>query len=173
MNARAILFDRDGTLIVDRPNGADAENVELMPHAGDALALARVLDFAIGVVTNQPAIADGTLAEEDVHRIHARIEELAGPIDAWFVCGHDAKSECACRKPAPGLILAASASLGVPVDCCVVIGDIGADMEAARTAGARGVLVPTAITKAEEVDAAPAVAQDLLEAVRLVVAGAV
>jgi phosphoglycolate phosphatase-like HAD superfamily hydrolase len=50
----------------------------------------------------------------------------------------------------------------------VVIGDIGADVEAALAAGARGVLVPTPVTRAEEVAAAPEVAAGLLEAVELV-----
>ena len=50
----------------------------------------------------------------------------------------------------------------------MVIGDIGADVEAARAAGARAVLVPTAVTRPEEVAAAPEVAADLLSAVELV-----
>jgi beta-phosphoglucomutase-like phosphatase (HAD superfamily) len=54
---------------------------------------------------------------------------------------------------------------------CVVVGDIGADVEAARAAGARGVLVPTDRTLPEEVEAAAEVAQDLPGAVDLVLAG--
>ena len=48
-----------------------------------------------------------------------------------------------------------------------MVGDIGADVEAARAAGARAVLVPTASTRAEEVAAAPAAAPDLVAAVEL------
>jgi D-glycero-D-manno-heptose 1,7-bisphosphate phosphatase len=47
------------------------------------------------------------------------------------------------------------------------VGDIGSDMEAARAAGARGVLVPTGRTRREEVEAAPVVAPDLIAAVEL------
>jgi beta-phosphoglucomutase-like phosphatase (HAD superfamily) len=66
------------------------------------------------------------------------------------------------------LIEAAAGALGVEPGECVVIGDIGADVEAARAAGARAVLVPTAVTRAEEVAAAPVVAADLVAAVELV-----
>lgn len=171
MKDRAILFDRDGTLIVDVPGNSDPERIELMPRAGDALALAREWGYAIAVVTNQPAVADGMIDQAGLFALHARIEELAGPIDGWFVCVHGSGDECECRKPQPGLILAASARLGIPPEACTVIGDIGADVEAAHAAGARAVLVPTPVTRREEIDAAPAVADDVLDAVRLVIGG--
>lgn len=170
MKHRAILFDRDGTLIVDRPGNTDPAAIELMPHAADALALAREWGFAVGVVTNQPAVGEGEIDHTQLFALHARIEELAGPIDGWFVCIHGIADGCECRKPEPGLILAASARLGVAPECCTVIGDIGADIEAARAAGARGVLVPTGVTRQEEIAAAPVVAQDVLDAVRRVIA---
>ena len=170
MKERAILFDRDGTLIVDRPGNHDPEAIELMPHAADALALAREWGYAVAVVTNQPAVAEGALDQAQLFRLHARIEELAGPIDGWFVCIHGTAEGCECRKPEPGLILAASARLGIAPERCTVIGDIGADIEAARTAGARAVLVPTSVTRAEEIAAAPIVATDVLDAVRRIVA---
>ena len=57
---------------------------------------------------------------------------------------------CACRKPAPELIRQAAAELGVDPADCVMIGDIGADAEAAYAAGARAILVPTPHTRPEE-----------------------
>jgi hypothetical protein len=38
-------------------------------------------------------------------------------------------------------------------------------MEAARAAGARGILVPTEVTRPEEIDQAPEVADNLIEVV--------
>jgi phosphoglycolate phosphatase-like HAD superfamily hydrolase len=52
-----------------------------------------------------------------------------------------------------------------------VIGDIGADVEAALAAGAAAVLVPTPVTRPEEVAAAPAVQPDLETAVRHLIEG--
>jgi hypothetical protein len=57
---------------------------------------------------------------------------------------------------------------------CVVIGDIAADLGAAAAAGARAVLVPTEMTRAEEIADArreASVAPDLLSAVELVLTG--
>jgi beta-phosphoglucomutase-like phosphatase (HAD superfamily) len=68
-------------------------------------------------------------------------------------------------------VLAAAEALGVPPERCVVIGDIGADVEAALAAGARPILVPTAVTRPEEVSAAPEVAPDLPAAVASALAG--
>jgi beta-phosphoglucomutase-like phosphatase (HAD superfamily) len=65
------------------------------------------------------------------------------------------------------LLRAAAAELGVELSECVVIGDIGADVEAARAAGAQAILVPTPVTLPEEVAGAPCVARDLEHAVRM------
>ncbi len=54
----------------------------------------------------------------------------------------------------------------------IVIGDIGADVDAAAGAGARGILVPTAVTREDEVERAPEVAVDLHDAVDRVLGGA-
>ena len=61
----------------------------------------------------------------------------------------------------------AAEKLGADPARCAVIGDIGSDVEAARAAGARGILVPTERTRAEEIEAAPEVAPDLEGAVDL------
>jgi beta-phosphoglucomutase-like phosphatase (HAD superfamily) len=68
-------------------------------------------------------------------------------------------------------VLRAAARLGVAPADCAVIGDIGADVEAARVAGARAVLVPTPSTLPEEIAAAPAVAVDLAAALDLLLDG--
>jgi HAD superfamily hydrolase (TIGR01662 family) len=169
---RAVLFDRDGTLIVDRP-GPRSASVEPMPGARDALSRLRELDVRVGVVSNQPAIADGTLDEDEMRATHRQIEMLLGEIDVWSVCPHARDAGCACRKPAPGLILDAARRLRVAPRECVVVGDIGSDVEAAQAAGARAVLVPTGVTRAEEIANAPVVARDLTQAVELIVWGAV
>jgi HAD superfamily hydrolase (TIGR01662 family) len=108
------------------------------------------------------------LTERDVQAVNARIDELLGPFDAFCVCPHGPDDGCTCRKPAPGLVRDAAASLGVAPERCAVIGDIGADIEAARAAGALGVLVPTSCTRTEEVVDAPIVARTLGAAVELI-----
>ena len=161
----AVLFDRDGTLVVDVPYNGDPDRVEPVPGAAAALARLRAAGVPTAVISNQSGIARGLLSERQVRAVNARVEELLGPLGPWAVCPHGPDDGCDCRKPAPGLVLRAARALGVEPGRCVVIGDIGADIEAARAAGARAILVPTPVTRAEEVAAADEVAPDLESAV--------
>jgi histidinol-phosphate phosphatase family protein len=161
----AVLFDRDGTLVVDVPYNGDPERVRLMPDARAAVARLRAAGVRTAVVSNQSGIARGVLTREQVDAVNGRVEELLGvPLGPWLHCPHGPDDACDCRKPAPGMIRRAARLLGVDPARVAVIGDIGADVEAARRAGARGVLVPTAATRREEDDAAPEVASSLDEA---------
>ncbi|MEU6061917.1 HAD-IIIA family hydrolase [Streptomyces sp. NPDC047097] len=164
---RAVLFDRDDTLVADVPYNGDPALVRPMPGAREAVALVRARGLGCGVVSNQSGIGRGLLSHARVRAVNARVDALLGPFGAWVYCPHSPEDGCGCRKPAPGLVVEAARRLGVPAEACVVIGDIGADAEAARAAGARAVLVPTARTLPAEVAAAPAVCRDLVEAVRL------
>ncbi|MTD53387.1 HAD-IIIA family hydrolase [Amycolatopsis pithecellobii] len=163
----AVLFDRDDTLIEDVPYLNDPEKVRPVPGAVDLVRRLRTAGVGVGVVSNQSGVAKGLISREELAAVNARVEELLGPFDTWQVCVHDEADRCACRKPAPGLIRAAAAELRVPASRCVVIGDTGGDVAAAETAGARGILVPTARTRPEEAERAATVAPDLAHAVRL------
>jgi histidinol-phosphate phosphatase family protein len=169
---RAVLFDRDGTLVVDVPYNGDPDRVTPMPGAAAALERLRAAGVATAVVSNQSGIARGLLTRAQVDAVNARMEELLGPLGPILVCEHGPDDGCSCRKPAPGMVLQAAAALGVPAADCAVVGDIGADVGAALAAGARPVLVPTAVTRREEVDAAPEVAADLAAAITLLLDGA-
>ncbi|PGH47945.1 haloacid dehalogenase [Streptomyces sp. Ru87] len=167
---RAVLFDRDGTLVEDVPYNGDPALVRLMPEVRAALGLLRERGIATGVVSNQSGVARGLLSRNQVKAVQLRIEELLGPFGVWAVCPHGPAHGCRCRKPAPGLVYAACARLGVRPQDAVVIGDIGADVAAARAAGARAVLVPTPVTRREEIAGAPERAENLLSAVRAALA---
>ncbi len=162
---RAVLFDRDGTIVVDVPYNGDPARVQPMPGAREVLDALRSRGIRVGVVTNQSGIARGYVTREQVDSVNARVEELLGPFDVWEVCPHGNDDGCGCRKPGPGMVLSACARLGLHPAEVAVIGDIGADMGAAAAAGARAVLVPTDITLEDEIRSAPAVARDLAEAV--------
>ncbi|MER7460846.1 HAD-IIIA family hydrolase [Micromonospora sp. NPDC126480] len=161
----AVLFDRDGTLVEDVPYNGDPEKVRPVPGARVALDGLRAAGLRLGVVTNQSGLAKGLFTPAQMAAVHARIEQLLGPFDAWLVCPHDDGDRCGCRKPAPGLVWDAARELGTVPRRCVLIGDIGRDVTAALAAGAQAVLVPTPVTRPEEVDAAPWVAADLPAAV--------
>ena len=163
----AVLFDRDGTLIEDVPYNGDPARVVPAADARRAVARLRAEGVKLAVVSNQSGIARGLLTMAQVEAVNRRVEELLGPLGPWLVCPHAPDEGCGCRKPAPGLVRQAAELLGVAPYRCAVIGDIGADVEAASAAGARGVLVPTAATRREEVAAATEVAGSLSGAVDL------
>jgi D-glycero-D-manno-heptose 1,7-bisphosphate phosphatase len=162
----AVLFDRDGTLVVDVPYNGDPARVEPVPAARPAIELLRAAGVPAGVVTNQSGIARGLLTRAQADAVNARVDELLGPFAVWQLCPHGPQDGCRCRKPAPGMVLDAAERLGVPPSRVAVIGDIGADVAAAAAAGAAAVLVPTPVTRQEEIDAAPVVQPDLVAAVR-------
>src|SRR5690606_23316977 len=136
----AVLLDRDGTLVRNVPYNGDPAAVQLMPGAAAAVARLRALGLKLGVVSNEFGLARGAFTHQQPASVQARIEQLVGPFDTWQICPHDEAAGCSCRKPRPGLVLAAAAALGVAPHRCLVVGDIGSDVAAAQAAGATGVL---------------------------------
>jgi HAD superfamily hydrolase (TIGR01662 family) len=167
----AVLVDRDGTLLRDVPYNGDPVRVEPLPGVRTGLDRLRDAGVPVALVSNQSGIARGLLDAADVDAVNRRVQELLGPFDAVLVCPHGPGDGCGCRKPAPGLLLEAARRLAVAPGRCAMIGDIGADIEAAAGAGARPLLVPTPVTRAEEVDAAPEVVPTFCAAVELLLAG--
>lgn len=169
---RAVMFDRDGTLVHDVPYNGDPD---LVVPTADALGTVRRLragGLRIAVVSNQSGIGRGRLTGAQVAAVNRRIDATLGPFDAWHVCPHTPDDGCDCRKPEPGLVLAASRRLGVKGFECALIGDIGADVGAAIAAGARPILVPTPVTLPAEVAAAPTTVDSLAAAADLILAHA-
>ena len=166
----AVLLDRDGTLVEDVPYNGDPERVRPVEGARAALDRLRDAGLPLAVISNQSGIGRGLLSRDDVEAVNRRVEQLVGPIAHWLVCPHAPGEGCTCRKPRPGLVLEAAERLGVEPARCAVIGDIGADVEAARAAGARALLVPTVHTRAREIETAPEVASTLSEAVERLLA---
>jgi HAD superfamily hydrolase (TIGR01662 family) len=167
-----VLFDRDGTLVHDFPYNGDPSWVRPVDGAKQALDRLRSRGVKVGVASNQSGVARGLITAGQVAACNDRLAELLGPFDTVQVCPHGPDDGCTCRKPAPGMVKAACAELDVDPARCVVIGDIGADVEAAAAAGAVGILVPTPVTRRQEVAAAAHRPGTLGEAVDDVLAGA-
>jgi D-glycero-D-manno-heptose 1,7-bisphosphate phosphatase len=168
---RAVLFDRDGTLVVDVPYNGDPALVRPIPGTKDVLDALRGRGLATGVLSNQSGVARGVITAAEMASVNARVEELLGPFDVWEVCPHSEEDACTCRKPAPGMVLSACRKLGIKTSEAALIGDIGSDVRAAEAAGATGVLVPTPQTRAEEISESRLVAKDLAQAVGMLLEG--
>jgi histidinol-phosphate phosphatase family protein len=143
-----------------------------MPGVREALDRLRREGVRLAVVSNQSGIGRGLLTADQVDAVNEKVAALLGPFEGFYVCPHAPDDGCECRKPAPGLLKQALADAGVAPDRALMVGDIGADVGAAEAAGVSAVLVPTPVTRREEVEAAPRVAETLTEAVDLALGGA-
>ena len=173
---RAILLDRDGTILVERHYLADPAGVELLPGAAAGLRrLARLGPLV--VVTNQSGLARGYFDRVTLEAIHAEMRrKLAAQgveLAAIEVCPHHPDEGCECRKPRPGLALRAAARLGFDPARSIVIGDKACDVDMGRAIGATTILVRTGYGAREEVAGTcrpHLVADDLREAAELALA---
>jgi histidinol-phosphate phosphatase family protein len=183
MKARAIFFDRDGTVNVEKEYNYDPDAVELIPGAIEALQAAVAAGFKLFIVTNQSGVARGLGTEDDVHRVNQRLADLlaAGKVefDGMFYCPHlpSISGPCNCRKPNRGMVDQALQLFDLDLEKSFVVGDRLLDMELARNVGATGVMVLTGYG-ADEVEQAtdrnrPAhVASDILAAVKWILSHA-
>jgi D-glycero-D-manno-heptose 1,7-bisphosphate phosphatase len=185
----AVFFDRDGVvneLVPDPVSGLPEsplapEQVALIP--GSAAALGRLHDAGYLLVgtSNQPAAAKGTVPLEQLHRVQARALELLeneGIVpDGFELCFHHPDGvvagltgDCECRKPAPGMLLAAAAELDLDLGASWMIGDTDWDIAAGVAAGCRTVLIenPASAHKRGEALEPDARAADLAAAAELI-----
>lgn len=155
---RAVFLDRDGVLLPTLvrqgiPRSiADERDFELLPGVDEACRALRAAGFVLVVVTNQPEVARGTVSEEEVERINARLRSVL-PLDDVRVCPHDDEDDCECRKPKPGLLLDATADLGLDLADSFMVGDRWRDVEAGRRAGCRVVFIDRGYEETPTVEA--------------------
>lgn len=169
---RYVLLDRDGTLVRDTGHPHRPEDYDLLPGVGAALR--RLLDagFRLAIVTNQSGIGRGWFDVAAFDRFHARLladlTKANVSIDATFVCPHAPEAGCACRKPAPGLVLRAQTELGADLATSWVVGDTDRDVGAARNAGCFGAVRLGAASMRCAADPLALEAPDLTAAVELI-----
>ena len=143
---RAVFLDRDGVINeASLRNGkpyppADLDELVLTAGAEKALADLKARGFLLLVVTNQPDVRRGVTTIENVERIHDALQAQL-PIDDFFVCLHDDRDGCDCRKPLPGLIRRAGEKYGVDLAASYMIGDRWRDVDAAAAAGCRTIFI--------------------------------
>jgi histidinol-phosphate phosphatase family protein len=149
----ALFLDRDGTIIVDVGYPRDPDRVQLLPGAAEALR-SLAARAALVIVSNQSGLARGRFTRAEADAVHARVVELLAAAGVTLAgahyCWHGPDDGCCCRKPAPGLLLAAADALDLDLAASMVVGDKPSDVEAGRAAGcAHGLLFAAADAPAE------------------------
>lgn len=153
---KAIFIDRDGTINKYVGFLRDIEAFELLPDAAEAIKLINASGYLAIVVTNQPVIARGEVTFSELEDIHNKMETLLGCegayVDGIYFCPHhpdkgyegevaELKIQCECRKPKPGLLVAASQDFNISLNDSWMIGDGENDILAGKNAGCRTVLI--------------------------------
>jgi D-glycero-D-manno-heptose 1,7-bisphosphate phosphatase len=143
---RAVFLDRDGVINANierdrRPYAPTTlDEFRFLPEVGPSIRQLKAAGFLVIIVTNQPDVPNGITAMEAVEAMHARIRaEL--PVDDIEVCFHTDADGCDCRKPKPGMLLAAARKHGIDLRRSWMVGDRWRDIDAGRAAGCLTVFV--------------------------------
>jgi D-glycero-D-manno-heptose 1,7-bisphosphate phosphatase len=171
---RGVFLDRDG--VINRKASEDEyitrwEDFHFLPDVADGIALLNRAGWSVIVISNQRCVAKGLLSVETLEAMHQRMSEELGAagakVDGIYYCPHEKDAACNCRKPAPGMLLAAAKEHQIALRSSWMIGDSETDVEAGRRAGCRTAQL---VTNPESVGGdADLYARSLLEASRKIV----
>lgn len=181
----AVFLDRDGTIIQEAEYLSDPAGVELLPGAADGILALRDAGYRVVVTSNQSGVARGYFDEDAVQRVNQRVqyllEQSGAGLDGVYYCPHYADGEvapynraCDCRKPEPGMLLAAARDLDLDLSQSWVVGDKAADIAFGARQGLRTVLVMTGYGRETQArgftgqDRPHQVCADLAEAARVI-----
>ena len=177
----AVFIDRDGTILDELGYVVPGSEIKIYPFSAPAIVKLSQAGFPVVVITNQGGIALGMYDHAFVDQTHKDLAEAladdGAEITAWYYCPHHPDGKvveftqvCECRKPGTKMLETAARELGLDLTRSWVVGDQWRDIELARRAGARGILVRTGYGAGleanwpEEVARPPVICDDLMDA---------
>jgi histidinol-phosphate phosphatase family protein len=155
---QVVFLDRDGTINLEVDHLNSPDQLSLLPGVPEAIRRLNQSEFRCCIVTNQPVIARGECSMAGLRAIHNRLETELGRrgayLDRIYICPHhphrgfegerpELKFECACRKPATGMVDRAVEDFNIDRRRSWMVGDTTVDIETARRAGLNSILVET------------------------------
>jgi D-glycero-D-manno-heptose 1,7-bisphosphate phosphatase len=150
---RAVFLDRDGTISEEVGYLNHASRFRLFPFVAAAVRRLNEAGLPVIVVTNQSGVGRGYFPEALVHEVHdlmnRQLANAGARIDAVYFCPHTSADACTCRKPKTGMLERAALEHGIDVQRSFVVGDRYVDIELARNAGTRSILVRTGYGEGE------------------------
>lgn len=149
----AVFLDRDGTICEEVGYLNHVSRFRMFPFAAAALQRLNDAGYAVIVVSNQSGVARGYFPESLVQQLHQvmvqQLHEAGAKVDAVYYCPHASSDNCSCRKPKTGMLERAASEHGLDLKRSFVVGDRHGDVQLARNAQARGILVRTGYGEGE------------------------
>jgi len=149
----AVFLDRDGTIAEEVGYLNHANRFRMFPFAPAAIRRLNEAGLPVIVVTNQSGVGRGYFPESLVHTVNElmthQLAEVGAKIDAVYYCPHMSAENCECRKPKTGMLDRAAMEHALDLQHSFVVGDRYGDIELARNARARSVLVRTGYGEGE------------------------
>ena len=155
----AVFLDRDGTINEEVGYLDSLDKFKVIPSAYEAIRLINESGMKVVVISNQAGVARGFFTEDFVKITHEHLEtalrKKGAYIDNFYYCPHHPtegikpyRKDCNCRKPAPGMLLRAAKDLNIDLTKSYLVGDRFRDMEAAKKAGVKRVVLASTIAVA-------------------------
>lgn len=145
MKNKAIFIDRDGTINIDFHYIGDPELFQMYPGVVEGVRRLKDEGYLVIVITNQSGIARGYFTEEDLKRVHQKMEEEFASsgvrLDGIYYCPHHPDDNCLCRKPNTALFEQAIKEHDIDTSKSFMIGDKDLDVAAGKKIGLKTILI--------------------------------
>ncbi|MGY3802554.1 HAD-IIIA family hydrolase [Pigmentibacter ruber] len=157
---KTIFLDRDGVINEEVSYISKPEQLQLIPGVSKTLKKINKSGYLAVLITNQPVVARGMCSLNELEKIHWHLETQLGLegayLDRIYYCPHhpdkgykgeniEFKIDCDCRKPKLGMIKKAQEELNIDLSSSWFVGDSTTDLECAKRAGLKSVLVRTGL----------------------------
>lgn len=155
---RALFLDKDGVINVDHGYVCTPERTDFIDGIFELCRAATRNGFLNVVVTNQAGIARGYYTERQfldyMDWVCGEFRRRAAQLDAVYYCphhpGHGVAGylrDCDCRKPKPGMILAAQRDWDIDLPRSLLLGDSASDLEAGAAAGVGSCMIAHTVSE--------------------------
>jgi len=145
---KVVFLDRDGVINKypgDKEYVTSLAKFKFLPRAKEAIRLLHQNKIKLFVASNQAGVGKGTYSQRTLDKITEymlkKIRESNGDLDGVYYCTHRKELNCSCRKPKPGLVNIIKKENKINLKCAYFVGDTIRDVETAKAAGCKSILV--------------------------------
>ena len=143
-----VILDRDG--VINQQADDDVTTVDgwdPIPGSIEAINRLKKAGYLVTIASNHSGIARGFYSEKDLQQMNDKMQKLlairGASVDGIYYCPHGPEANCICRKPKPGLLFKIAKQFEIDLSQTPVVGDNISDIQAAKMANAKPVLVRT------------------------------